>query len=399
MTIIDSPVVETIRKNAVILIVDDVDVNLSFLAAALQHEGFNHVVKAKSGRQALELCLSSPPHIIITDIVMPEMDGIALCRELRKREATKYIPVIMQTGIEKRKVRTDAFDAGATDFIYKPVDPLELAARVSVHLENKWLLDELRSYRSYMTEELKQAQDMQHILLPDEKHLAQIMDSTKLNILYHYQAPLLIGGDFWGCRTLSSDKVSLFMVDVSGHGISSALNAFRIHTLMEEMREQYGMDPGNYLTHLNQHLCSVINKGQFSTIFYGVIHLCSQTLEYATAAFTPSLLLRGNDASVTLLEQKGFPLGVHPAAEYQTHSVAFAKGDSLLLYSDALIETPDITNNKMMSLDMLKEAMQMHVKRGEGLEAETFFKDLMKTFKEHYEPRLSDDFTVTLYSR
>ena len=125
-----------------ILVVDDVPENVRLLEAVLAPRGYD-VVSATDGRAALELAESAKPDLVLLDVVMPELDGYAVCRCLREREETAVLPVIMLTassGAEKTK----AIEAGADDFIPKPFDQHELLVRVRSVLRIKWYHDTIK---------------------------------------------------------------------------------------------------------------------------------------------------------------------------------------------------------------------------------------------------------------
>jgi diguanylate cyclase (GGDEF)-like protein len=93
------------------------------------------VLVAESARQALELAPSAD--LVLLDIRMPDMDGLEVCRRLKAGEATKAIPVIFVTGLEQTEDETQGFEAGAVDYIVKPINPAIVRARVRTHLELK----------------------------------------------------------------------------------------------------------------------------------------------------------------------------------------------------------------------------------------------------------------------
>jgi diguanylate cyclase (GGDEF)-like protein len=100
---------------------------------------------ATSGAQALEICANNPPDLILLDVVMPEMDGLEVCRRLKADPLTANIPVIFITGQTDPADETRGFETGAVDFITKPVNPAVVRARVKTHLTLKAQTDLLRS--------------------------------------------------------------------------------------------------------------------------------------------------------------------------------------------------------------------------------------------------------------
>lgn len=117
-----------------VLVVDDTPANLSLLLDALSEVGYELLV-AESGRSALSLLEHTTPDLVLMDLIMPGMDGIATCRKLKERLECRDVPVIFMTAIEEPAQKLRAFEAGALDYITKPVYPPEVLARVAAHLK------------------------------------------------------------------------------------------------------------------------------------------------------------------------------------------------------------------------------------------------------------------------
>lgn len=131
-----------------ILLVDDFDEEREFLQAILQKAGYGPVITAESGRQALSLLGISGkrmdpcnPDVILMDLMMPEMGGLEACREIRSVERLEHTPIIMITAKADASDLQAAYTAGATDFLRKPIIPVELVARVSTAMGLKQELD------------------------------------------------------------------------------------------------------------------------------------------------------------------------------------------------------------------------------------------------------------------
>ncbi|MFN6941168.1 MAG: response regulator, partial [Parvibaculum sp.] len=126
-----------------VLIVDDVPANLKLLDAKLTAEYFD-VLKASSGLEALEKAKDEQPDIILLDVMMPGMDGFEVCRRLKAMPETEHIPVVMVTALDQPKDRVQGLEAGADDFLTKPLNDLALFARVRSLVRLKMVTDELR---------------------------------------------------------------------------------------------------------------------------------------------------------------------------------------------------------------------------------------------------------------
>jgi two-component system cell cycle response regulator len=126
-----------------VLVVDDVPANLKILEAKLTAEYFD-VLMASNGKTALDLALREQPDIILLDVMMPEMDGLEVCRRLKTDPRTVHIPVVMVTALSDAEDRVNGLEAGADDFLTKPVNDLILLSRVKSLARLKSIMDEWR---------------------------------------------------------------------------------------------------------------------------------------------------------------------------------------------------------------------------------------------------------------
>jgi two-component system cell cycle response regulator len=127
-----------------VLIVDDIETNVRLLEARLTAEYFD-VITASSGPEALEICAREDIDIVLLDVMMPDMDGFEVCRQLKANPKTHHLPVLMVTALDQPSDRVKGLDAGADDFLTKPVDDVQLLARVKSLVRLKNLTDELRA--------------------------------------------------------------------------------------------------------------------------------------------------------------------------------------------------------------------------------------------------------------
>jgi signal transduction histidine kinase len=142
-------------QTASILIVDDEDTNRRLLALLLEADGYA-VIEAKGGRQALELARQNPPDLVLLDVLMPEMDGYEVARSLKAQEATRAVPIVMVTALHDRDSRLRALEAGAEEFVSKPVDRWELRVRVKNLLHLKEYQNFLAEHNHRLEEQVRQ---------------------------------------------------------------------------------------------------------------------------------------------------------------------------------------------------------------------------------------------------
>lgn len=376
-------------KSSRILIVDDQEPNRRLLAALVTSMGVGHIEHAKDGIEGLERLESFQPDLVLLDIMMPNMDGFEMCRRLRMNPAWRDLPVLVNTALSEPRERVECFEAGATDMVVKPINAPEVLARVRIHLENRMLLKSLRHYHERIAQELSLASQMQRSLLPSEEKLSEMADRLGMEISHRFETSSELGGDFWHIQELDGGRMGLVLVDFSGHGVSAALNTFRLHTLLDQL--PLADDPGGWMASLNHALKPLLPVGQFATVLYGIFDPKAQTFSYAAGGAPAPILLRPGQQP-ELLDASGLFLGAILDAEYETVTIPFADGAEILFYSDALTEALD-DQGRMLGENGLME-MAHRFAGGNGA-----LSDLMAVFEARFPAPWSDDLTAIWIKR
>ncbi|HZY67406.1 MAG TPA: PleD family two-component system response regulator [Devosia sp.] len=188
-----------------VLIVDDIPTNVRLLEARLTAEYFE-VTTASSGRRALEIVAEQQVDIILLDVMMPEMDGFEVCQRLKADARTAHIPVVMITALDQPSDRVRGPSAGADDFLTKPVDDVQLMARVKSLVRLKALTDELRA----------RAQTGQEIAIEDAMRAMDGANSEAGRIL-------LVDNDIRSADRIASYLSATHKVDVLGNPADAVL--------------------------------------------------------------------------------------------------------------------------------------------------------------------------------
>ena len=335
----DSKLHFTDVRDARVMVVDDNRVNRHLLMALLERGGITRVELAEDGEQALARMASFKPDLILLDLMMPRLDGFQTCSRLRADPAYADLPVLVQSSLNRAEDRARAFAAGATDYVSKPINAVELLSRVRIHLQNRMLLRSLQLYRQRTAAELTLARKMQERLMPQLQQQERIRERLGLSLCAHFAPSSELGGDFWGMRCDDKDRLVLWMVDFSGHGVGAALNTFRLHAILNQF-DFTGFDPATFLGIINRRLCPLLPSGQYATMLVGVIDTERDCFFYASAGATRPMAWAAGAATPTLGDNSGLPLGIIASADYENRTLSLAEGSRLFLYSDAAVELP-----------------------------------------------------------
>jgi len=389
----NDPLVSDSIFNLKILIVDDTEFSLCIIKEIFISSGFKNLILARDGQEAIEKTRLFKPDLVVLDILMPKVDGFQYCTIMRKDKDFSNLPILVQSATNSKEFISSSFSAGATDFINKPINPDELISRSVIHLENRVLLQELSIYKSRVADELEEAREMQKCILPSDVDIDKFKNEYSLDIASFFKPSSELGGDFWGVKELSDNKFSIYNVDFSGHGVKAAINTFRLHALMEEddhLREQ--QYPNLYIERISKKLNNIITTGQYATVFYGVVDIENNSLEYVLTG-APSPIIVSSDGETRVLPGAGIPVGAIKDATYSSQKVSFNKGDALFTYSDALIETRNYDNN-VYSEDKISE----NLKQNNSLSADEMLFRLLEDFNKYtaFGEKISDDITTVL---
>jgi adenylate cyclase len=188
---------------AKILVVDDTPHNVKLLADLLSVKGYA-VVTASSGAEALEKVAKEAPDLVLLDVIMPEMSGYEVCRKIRSNSATAVLPVVMVTALDPGQERVKGIEAGADDFLSKPINQQELLARVRSLLRVKVLHDELAEWNRTLEERV-------------EAQVAQLERLDRLKRFFSPQlAELIVSGDAEDPLKSHRREVTVVFLDLRG---------------------------------------------------------------------------------------------------------------------------------------------------------------------------------------
>ncbi len=293
--------------------------------------------------QALSTANAFAPTVILQDLVMPEVDGLTLVKFFRVNPATRDVPLIVLSSKEEPTIKAEAFALGANDYLVKLPDKIELLARIRYHsrgyinlLQRNEAYAALAKSQQRMAEEIEAAVKFVKSLLPEPMQQPIQIDSL-------YVPCVDLGGDTFGYHWIDDDHLAVYLLDVTGHGLDSALLSV---TVMNVLRSKAlaGADvrvPGQVLGALNEAFPAENYGDKFFTIWYGVYHRPTQTLSWSGGGHPDALLFAGDappGSPPIRLESDGPMLGMMPWPEFETKRHSVPPASRLYVYSDGCHE-------------------------------------------------------------
>ena len=337
-----------------ILIIDDDPTLRLVLKRTIQNQGYNAIL-ASNGEEGIIQAQHHHPALIICDWMMQEVDGIEVCRRIKAEPELSTTFFILLTARKEVEDRVKGLDAGADDFLSKPIDINEFKARVRAGLRLHQMNQDLQTQKSCLEAlnqklqaELDEAADYVRSLLP-----APLTGSITTQARFIPSAQL--GGDCFDYYWLDDDNLAIYLLDVAGHGVRSALLSISVLNLMrsQSLPNTNFYEPSAVLAALNN-VCQISETGDdYLTIWYGVYNRVERRLVYASAGHPPAILLSGaaiDSTHVKRLATPNMPIGILPQTDFDDNSCVIEADSVLHLFSDGVyeIQQPD---GKVWSLD------------------------------------------------
>jgi sigma-B regulation protein RsbU (phosphoserine phosphatase) len=323
-----------------VLVADDDPGLRGLLTSYLAAEGVE-VETVASGREAIDRLREAPPDILFLDVAMPGKSGLDVLAVIREHQVDAA--VIITTAYGSEEVAVESLRRGADDYLRKPFDQGDVRvvldrtmARLLLSRQNVTLRQHLAEQKRQLDQELARAAQVVAELLPPAP--------PAING-YGLAAACLsareVGGDFYDWHQLPSGSVSLTVGDVMGKGLSAALLMATVRAVLRAVVTESA--PGQVVSRAAAALDSDLSRsGAFVTLFHAQMDSATGRLRYVDAGHG-YVLLRRQDGSVEDLKPWGLPLGVNAEEKYFEGTVDLAPGDTLLIYSDGLVEArPDV---------------------------------------------------------
>jgi sigma-B regulation protein RsbU (phosphoserine phosphatase) len=325
------------NSEAEILIVDDDALSRKILAQVLTSSGYNCQV-CENGVEALEIIRARPPSLLLLDFDMPGANGAEVLKQLRSDEhhSVAQVPTIMLTGHGSEESEVSCLQAGADDFVTKPVNAAVLRARIETQLRLRSMRrqlekqnDELERWRRDLERDLAAARLTQQSLIPQKPLVLPGWEVAAC-----YRPVIQVGGDIYGWLRMKDGRILFWIADGSGHGAAAALLTTLAKLLFHHGSVEHD-GPSSVLEAVNDDFRSIFGGRSFMTAMCVALNHATGAAHVVGAGHPPLLILR-HDGATESIASVAPPLGLVEHPELIETALDFEPGDAFLLYTDGL---------------------------------------------------------------
>jgi sigma-B regulation protein RsbU (phosphoserine phosphatase) len=308
-------------------------------------DGEYEFVFASNGLEALSRLLEYKDiGIILSDINMPEMDGLTLLAKLNELRNPALRTVIVSAYGDMDNIRT-AMNRGAYDFVTKPVDFVDLEKTIEKTIKELELIRNAQAEHDKLLAiqyDLDTAKSIQSAILP--KTFPPFPQRNEFEIFAAMEPAKEVGGDLYDFFLLDNDRLGFVIGDVSGKGVPAAIFMAVSRTLIRATALK-GISPDECLTYVNDLLCHESVTSMFVTVFYGILNFKTGELHYTNGGHNPPYILSADGTLKPVELTDGLALGVFENVEYFSKKIQLNKGDIIFTFTDGVTEAMDKDSN------------------------------------------------------
>ena len=350
---------------------------------------------AHNGIEALQMMLEHPDiDIVLSDINMPEMDGLTLLKKINDRHNPALKVIMVSAYGEMNNIRT-AMNNGAFDFATKPLDLDDLQITIDKAVAEIEFVKQTQKEHGQLVDiksDLALAAEIQMAILP-KIDAAKNLDS---NVdLYAFMKPAKdVGGDFYDYFRIDDTHIGFCIADVSGKGVPAAIFMAVSHTLLR-MAGKKNLDAVEVITESNSVLAGESFNSMFVTLFYGVLDTKTGEIQYVNAGHNPPYILKANGSVEVLPNSTNICLGVIEDYQYKGETIKLEDGDCIVTFTDGVTEACS-PSEELYGEARLEELLKTHG----GDDSKTIVNAISDAVHQHAAgAEQSDDITVLIVKK
>jgi sigma-B regulation protein RsbU (phosphoserine phosphatase) len=378
-----------------ILVVDDDALTRKMLVRTLTSAGYR-CGESESGRRAWERIQGEPPALLLLDLEMPELNGAELLKRLRadRNPDIAQIPAIMLTGHGGEESEVRCLEAGADDFVTKPINSAVLRARIDTQLRLRLMRrqlqqqnDELEAWRRNLERDLAAARLTQQSLIPHKPP-----NLTGWEVAACFRPVIQVGGDIYGWLRMKDGRFLFWIADATGHGASAALLTTLTKLLFHHGTAEHDI-PAAIMQGVNNDFRSIFGGRSFMTAM--CVALETETgLATVVGAGHPPLLISRKSGAVELIASAVPPLGLIELPHFVETIVELGRDDAFVLYTDGLFGGAE-GKRRRLTPKMLAKTIDHDAPTAEAL----LMRMLNQVAPSDGKTRLPDDMAVVVVRR
>lgn len=308
-------------------------------------EGLYDFVFAHNGLEALAEIIQYPEiGIVLSDINMPEMDGLTLLTKLKELKNPGLKTVIVSAYGDMDNIRT-AMNRGAFDFVTKPVNFDDLEITINKTLEEIMLIRQSQAEHDQLVsiqQDLNTAREIQQAILP--KVFPPFPNRTEFDINATMYAAKEVGGDFFDFFLIDDDRLGFVIGDVSGKGVPAAIFMAVSRTLIRATGLK-GIPSSECMAYVNNLLCNESVSSMFVTVFYGILNISTGEIDYVNAGHNPPYVI--GPSGIRKVEMTGgIILGCMEEFPYRSKVLKLSPGERLYLFTDGVTEAFNLSDEQ-----------------------------------------------------
>jgi len=350
-----------------ILVVDDDAMSRRVLAQLLTAAGYKCRV-CKDGSEALEILHAAPPTLLLLDFDMPGLNGAELLKRLRsdRNPAVARIPTIMLTAHGSEKSEVSCLQAGADDFVTKPLNASVLRARIETQLRLRSMRrqlerqnDELERWRRNLERDLAAARLTQQSLIPQKP-----LPLRDWDVATCYRPVIQVGGDIYGWLRMKDGRILFWIADGTGHGAAAALLTTLAKLLFHHGNEEHDT-PASIMEAVNNDFRSIFGSRSFMTAMCVALDPLTGKASIVGAGHPPLLVTRPNGTTESIASIAP-PLGLIEQPEFTETAIHLELGDAFLLYTDGVFRWTKDERHRL-TLEQLEKILDHSAPTAEAL--------------------------------
>ena len=294
---------------------------------------------AHNGLEALQFLLKYPDiSIILSDINMPEMDGLTLLAKINEMRVPSRKCIMVSAYGDMDNIR-HAMNGGAFDFATKPIDLDDLQLTIDKAIEQIEYIKKTQQEHAELVDiqsDLSVAREIQQGILP-RSFVRKMADSDLVDVFASMDAAKDVGGDFYDLFPIDDHRIGFAIADVSGKGVPAAIFMAVSHTLIKATGIR-DLASNECIATVNDILCNESVGSMFVTVFYGIYDMQTGAVDYTCAGHNPPYILHA-DGSVEMLKTEcNLVLGAVDGVSFTNQSLQLNPGDALVMYTDGVTE-------------------------------------------------------------